>query len=644
MASIPIFFRKKICRMKMQKIKLEKYIKEFLKYFGLMCCLIMIETVFRLQPEIMTNYISPLDEVPVLYDLLWSMILVAVLQMIPIKRIRGIVYVCLYVFLCVFMFSEYIYCRIFGRIYGVKTLQYAGEANDFAGMISSYFDGASWCIVGIYVLLGVVGWFLTVKIKKDAKRWKQSIVFGGIIIVISIGCILTIPKLFKETERTAQGPITYMYKRTIYQEWIDNKRAVGMFGAYEFLARDIRLSIQKEVVSEEDLAVLDTYFSENQNKPNEMTGVLEGKNLILVLMESIDDWLVNEETMPTMCKMMEGGINFTNMYTPIYGGAATLNSEFCSYTGLTAPANGVPLVNYTNNYYPYSLPHLFREEGYSAASFHYNSSSFYNRQNIHNVVGFEEYVSYQDYEEDEIAQQDSTLVTNDAIYQKLIENKPFFNLVITYSAHSSSGNKAYSHEDQAIEIYPEYIGKYKSEEMDSISAKARLTDDMFSELLVRLEEDNLLQDTVIIAYGDHYDYTISNQEYLKELSNAENVYELSKTPFFIWAEGLKSQEITKVVNITDVYPTICQLFSLDNAGYFIGSDLFDPDYEGYAYWHDGSWICEDGAFYSDTGERKGSIDAKESGQLQEVISEKMRVNQLVLETDYFRYLEKGIEK
>lgn len=619
----------------------KKYVNEFIKCISLVLCFTVAETFFRIQPEIRSINVSIMDEVPLLYDLLWSIFIVSVLYMISSGKIRRAIYLILYVFLCVFMFSEYIYCRIFGRVYGIRTLQYAGEANDFAGMVQSYFDSGTWILLVLYVALGIIGWLLTKRMRKNIKNWKCAVVVGCLGILISMGGIITIPSLFKETNNAEQGAFTYMYKKTIYREWIDNKRAVGMFGAYEFLVRDIRLSLQEHPVSEEDLATLEAYFAVDRNSSNEMTGILEGKNLILVLMESIDDWLVNEETMPTMCKMMEEGINFTNMYTPIFGSAATLNSEFCSYTGLTAPANGVPLVNYTNNRYPYSLPYLFREEGYSAKSFHYNSSSFYNRQNIHNVVGFEEYVSYQDYEEDEIAQQDSTLITNDAIYQKLTENTPFFNLVITYSAHSSMGNKAYSHEDHAMEIYPEYIGKYKSEEMDSISAKARLTDEMFSEMLARLETDGLLGDTVIIAYGDHYDYTISNQDYLKELSNADNVYELSKTPFFIWAEGLEPQEVTKVVNTTDIYPTICHLFALNNPRYFIGNDMFDSDYEGYAYWQDGSWICSDGAFYSDTGDRKGNMDAEATKKMQKTIFEKMKINQLVLETDYFRDLKKG---
>ena len=78
-----------------------------------------------------------------------------------------------------------------------------------------------------------------------------------------------------------------------------------------------------------------------------------------------------------------------------------------------------------------------------------------------------------DYEEDGTAQRDSTLTENEEIYEKFTEGDPFFNFVITFSAHATMGaSRPYSHEDEALLIYPEYMGKYQSEEMDSISAKA----------------------------------------------------------------------------------------------------------------------------------------------------------------------------
>ena len=40
------------------------------------------------------------------------------------------------------------------------------------------------------------------------------------------------------------------------------------------------------------------------------------------MMESIDSWIVDEETMPTLSHMMETGINFTNRYSPFFNGGA----------------------------------------------------------------------------------------------------------------------------------------------------------------------------------------------------------------------------------------------------------------------------------------------------------------------------------
>ena len=118
-----------------------------------------------------------------------------------------------------------------------------------------------------------------------------------------------------------------------------------------------------------------------------------------------------------------------------------------------------------------------------------------------------------------------------------------------------------------------------------------------------------------------------DQEYLKEISHAENTYELSKTPFFIWAKGLEPQEIKKTVNTLDIYPTVCNLFKLDNQGYFLGNDAFDDSYEGYAFWQDGSWISSGSGFYSTSGTYVGEKNEEQCLKMDHLISEKLRINQ-----------------
>ena len=56
-------------------------------------------------------------------------------------------------------------------------------------------------------------------------------------------------------------------------------------------------------------------------------------------MESMDDWMVNEEVTPTMYEMMNHGFNFTNHYSPGYVTGETANTEFVANTGMYPSIN-----------------------------------------------------------------------------------------------------------------------------------------------------------------------------------------------------------------------------------------------------------------------------------------------------------------
>ena len=49
---------------------------------------------------------------------------------------------------------------------------------------------------------------------------------------------------------------------------------------------------------------------------NEYTGLLAGKNVILVQLEAIDTWMLQEAYMPNLSKLKAESISFTNHYTP----------------------------------------------------------------------------------------------------------------------------------------------------------------------------------------------------------------------------------------------------------------------------------------------------------------------------------------
>ena len=87
---------------------------------------------------------------------------------------------------------------------------------------------------------------------------------------------------------------------------------------------------------------------------------------------------------------MSEGINFTNFYTPVYGGIRTFNTEFCINTGSFLSSAGGYAFDYVTNSYNQSLANQLREEGYSAKTFHYNDPTFYSRGEFSPAMGYEE--------------------------------------------------------------------------------------------------------------------------------------------------------------------------------------------------------------------------------------------------------------
>ena len=160
-----------------QKIKLWKNsIRDIIKCIGLVLCFMIMEMVFRIQPEIGVRYVLVTDKVPVLFDFFYGIIFMILIAVIPAKwkKLKRGTYIVFYTFLGFFMLSQYIYCRIFDRIYGLKTLQYVGEGSDFAAMVFSYFDRSFFMFLLMLILIGVIGWFLLPDFPFPLSGWKKA--------------------------------------------------------------------------------------------------------------------------------------------------------------------------------------------------------------------------------------------------------------------------------------------------------------------------------------------------------------------------------------------------------------------------------------------------------------------------------------
>ena len=373
---------------------------------------------------------------------------------------------------------------------------------------------------------------------------------------------------------------------------------------------------------------------------NEMTGIFKDKNVILVLMESMDNWMINDKYTPTIRYMMKNGINFSNHFMPNVGAGYTFNAEFAVNTGYYCPSTETSASIFTKNLFPFALANMLDRDGYVSTSFHFNSRNFYNRAVMHRQFGYKDYKSFMDYLPIEKCVQDSETVKSDTIYNMMTENEKFFDFIITYSAHLPYNTEDNKLKD-ALVNYSELIDDSLDVEARNALLLAHDTDEFFKVLLKRLDEDGLLKNTVIVAFTDHYSYGISDKNKILELRGTPEAEIIEKTPFFIYLPEIKPKEVTKVTSAIDILPTVVNMLGLEKCNYYMGNDAFDENYGGYVYFPNGSWY--DGNIYYKSGEAYQDEYKEYIESMNKYFAKLSNINDYVISTDYFSRLKRKMD-
>lgn len=539
------------------------------------------------------------------FSAVWAGVLAGILFLLPRLAAR-IVFVIAYYCAAAYAIIQAGYFQIFGKLMWLKDLLYLRDGAEFAGSVFSFLSPGFVIAAVLLLLFGVIAH----KLRPETQPSRVKLLTVCLCIITAVSALPYLLNLSCADDSKELGLGTDFYAgkslRRAYELMYDAKKVYSLCGLYQTAGRDIVVHLLTPCLpgnqsrETERLATIESFFDDYAGfgKTNDMTGIFAGKNVILVLMESADDWAINETDAPTITKMMQEGINFTNMYTPLYGSVRTFNTEFTMNTGVFSPTDGNLTFTYCGNDYSESLPNLFRNAGYSANAFHYNSPTFYSRGIMDPAMGYENYICYADYAEhgnsfSQELDEDTFVLTNETLHDLLLCKEPFFNFVISRNAHMP-----YAKEDSvsryALEKYPQYEGSDECSEVDYYYAKINLLDDFFAMLIDDLKAENLLDNTVIVGVTDHYSYSMKDQERVLELSDVPVNLMVEKTPFFIWSADMESPvTVDKTINTSDILPTLLNLFGMQSDYRYIGRDAFDPDYDGYAIFSDGSWITDD---------------------------------------------------
>jgi lipoteichoic acid synthase len=431
----------------------------------------------------------------------------------------------------------------------------------------------------------------------------------------------------------------------------DREMLVKNIGTYNYHIYDVFLqsksSAQRALADGSELAGIDNYIRASYIKPDEeMFGIGKDKNLIIVSMESLQNFVINEkvngeEITPFLNDFIGESYYFDNFYHQTQQGK-TSDSEFLLDNSLYPLNRGAVFFTHSGNQFD-SMTESLNENGYYTTAMHANNKSFWNRDIMYDSLGYERFYSLPDYQ---VTDENSVNwgMKDIPFFEQSVEHmkempKPFSTKMITLTNHYPF---TLDEEDKLIDPYTSKDGT-----VNRYFQTVRYMDEALKNFITDLKESGLYEDSVIVMYGDHYgiseNHNTAMSQYLgKEVTPLVST-QLQRVPLIIHVPGKEGKTISKVSGQIDLKPTILHLMGIDTKKDIqFGGDLFSEQHEDFAILRDGRFITKD---YVYAGEKcwdkktEEKTDMKFCKPYQERATEELQYSDKIIYGDLLRFYE-----
>lgn len=430
------------------------------------------------------------------------------------------------------------------------------------------------------------------------------------------------------------------------KQW-NREYIVMRYGIYTYQINDLVTSLSPKIHSmfgyDSNAKVFREYYEENkeEKKTNQYTDIFKGKNVIVIHAESFQQFTMNlsfnnKELTPNMNKLASEGIYFSNFYAQESVGTSS-DSEFTFNTSLTPASSGTVAINYYDREYV-TIPKLLKTQGYYAFSMHGNNGTFWNRNLLHESFGYDYFYNYtKDYNIDEtigLGLSDKSFFKQSVAKIKDIskEHNNFYGTLIMLTNHTPFSYIG-PFSDYSVDILEETTDPKTNEvttntkhylegtTMGNYLKSVHYADEAIGQFIEQLDEEGLLDNTVIVIYGDHdaklktseYEYLYNFDPETQTMLDVNDPdyhkvdayeYELNrKVPFIIWTKDKKfNVEVKEVMGMYDALPTLGNMLGFESE-YALGHDMFSVD-ENIVVFPDGNWLTNKMYYNNQTGEAK----------------------------------------
>ncbi len=430
------------------------------------------------------------------------------------------------------------------------------------------------------------------------------------------------------------------------KQW-NREYLVMKFGVYTYQLNDLIATAKSQLNPlfgyDEHAKTFREYYEnkDTEQKPNKYTNIFKGKNVLVIHAESMQNFVLNTsfngiDVAPNLKKLASEGLYFSNFYAQESVGTSS-DSEFTFNTSLMPASSGTVFVSYWDREYV-TIPKLLKEQGYYTFSMHGNNGTFWNRVNAHKSLGYDHYYYYtKDFNIDEtigLGLADKSFFRQAVpIISSIKEaNKNFYGILIMLTNHTPFSdivnysdyevNYKYTKYNEETGMEEEKVAPYmEGTKLGNYFKSVHYADEAIGQLVDDLDKNGLLDDTVLVIYGDH-DAKLKKSEYVRfynydyETDSIKSKddptyvdvdyysYELNrKVPFIIWTKDHKyNEEVTKVMGMYDVLPTLGNMLGISSP-YALGHDIFSTD-ENVVVFPDGNWLTDKMYYSQSKGEGK----------------------------------------
>ena len=428
----------------------------------------------------------------------------------------------------------------------------------------------------------------------------------------------------------------------LYKQW-NREYVVMKFGIYMYQTNDLIASLKPQIspLFGYDKAAKEfrEYYEENTNpkSDNEYTDIFKGKNVLVIHAESIQNFLLNTEIngtaiAPNLKRLASEGMYFSNFYAQESVGTSS-DSEFTYSTSLMPASSGTVFVSYWDREYP-SIQKFMKNEGYYIFSMHANKGNYWNREVMHKKIGYDNFYYYdKDYKLDDmmgLGLSDKSFFKQSVTKIKSIKEQydKYYGLLIMLTNHTpfealkgkSDLDLTYKYTNENGEVITQSYLEGKN--LGNYFTTAHYADEAIGDLVNELDEAGLLENTILVIYGDHdakvkraeYEYYYNYNPQTNSVRSSDDPeyreftkydYELNrKVPFIIWT---KDEELRKKINrgVTDVagmynvLPTLGNMLGIYDK-YALGQDVFSTE-DYFVPFPNGSWVTNKMYYDNQTG-------------------------------------------